>query len=278
VREETFGAWDASIITLLLICGFFAAALLYYCVLGLFGKRPRSAEMAARGETVFLPLYVREWWDWVISPVTRLLISLRVSPNAITLFSCAISAVAGVAFAFGRFGLGGWLYVLGGTCDMFDGKVARATGRESHSGAFMDSVLDRYTEIFVLSGLAYFFRSSSLIVVVMLAMAGSLMVSYTRARGEGLGYSCREGGMQRAERIVYLGVAGILGSCAQAIWPGHSWATIFMTGCLTMMAVSTNMTALHRFFAIIRALKSAEGGPHQEGTVIKLPFLRKIQT
>jgi CDP-diacylglycerol--glycerol-3-phosphate 3-phosphatidyltransferase len=124
----------ASVFTLLFVCGVFLGALAVYCVLALIGLRPRSDEMRARGESVFLPLFVREYWDWVISPVTQVLIRARVNPNAITYFSFLVSGAAGVAFAKGFFGLGGWLYILGGTCDMFDGKVARATGRVSKAG------------------------------------------------------------------------------------------------------------------------------------------------
>ncbi len=263
----------ASVFTLLCVCGLFAAALAVYVVLGFMGRRPRSAEMAARGETLFLPMYVREYWDWTISPVTHLLIRWRVDPNAITWASFFIAAGAGAALAYGYFGLGGWLYILAGTCDMFDGKVARATGSASKTGAFVDSTLDRYTEIFVMAGLAYHFKESKLLWAALAALAGSLMVSYTRARGEGLGFSCREGGMQRAERIVYLGLAGVFGKLAEALMPGRAWSVGLMAVAVVLLAVSTNVTAIQRFFTIQRALREQELA-ERGGAIVRHPATR----
>jgi CDP-diacylglycerol--glycerol-3-phosphate 3-phosphatidyltransferase len=252
----------ASVFTLLLVTGLFLAAFAAYSLLTAFGRQPRSREMRARGETVFLPLYLREYWDWTIHPVTRLLIRLRVPPDAISWLSLLLSAAAGGAFAIGYFGMGGWLYIFGGTCDIFDGQVARATGRSSPEGAFLDSVFDRYTEMFVLGGLAFYFRDSPVLWAAIAALGGSLMVSYTRARGEGLGYSCREGGMQRAERIVYIGLAGIFGKVAEALVPTRRWSVTFLAFTVTLLAISANITAIQRFFSIRRHLR----GGHEQAT------------
>lgn len=265
----------ASVVALLFVSAVFAAALVWYLLLAVAGRRPRSEEMRLRGETVFLPLFVREYWDWVIGPVSKLLIASKVHPNTITVTSLIFSAAAGVAFAFGWFGLGGWLYVLGGTCDMFDGKVARAHGIASKSGAFIDSTLDRYTEIFVLVGLAYYFRATPIQWAAIAALAGSLMVSYTRARGEGLGYSTREGGMQRAERIVYIGLAGVFGKVIEAAWPSRAWGEILLSVSLVLLAFSTNVSAIQRFVSIIRGLRSHERAEREGGSVVRHPVMRK---
>jgi phosphatidylglycerophosphate synthase len=249
----------ASAVFLGLVTALFAATWVAYNVLALAGRRPRSAEQARRGETRFLPLYVREYWDWVISPVTRVLIALRVRPNHITALSLVVAAGAGVAFARGFHGLGGWLYILCGTLDIFDGKVARANGTETRAGAFIDSTLDRYTEILVLGGLAWHFTAGPLHWAAMAAMAGSLMVSYTRARGEALGYSSREGGMQRAERIVYIGLAGVFGKIASALVGNPAWADRLIGASLLLLAVSTNISAIQRFRDIVRALALPDG-------------------
>lgn len=274
-RVTVFGI-GASVFTLLCVCGVFGGALVAYVLLGLAGRRPRSAEMAARGETVFLPMYVREYWDWVIGPVTRLLIAWRVNPNVITWASFFVAAGAGAALACGYFGLGGWLYILAGTLDMFDGKVARATDTASRAGAFIDSTIDRYTEIFVMSGLAYFFKDSLVLWAALAALAGSLMVSYTRARGEGLGYSYREGGMQRAERIVYIGLAGVFGKLAEALSPARKWSVPFMAFAVILLALSSNVTALQRFFGIARALRAREDA-ERSALVVKHPSIRNLK-
>lgn len=279
-RIRVFG-WEPSVLALLVVSGVFFVALVAFSALTLLGRRPASEEQRRRGETVFLPLILREYWDWTISPVTRLLIRQRVNPNAITYFSLLASLGAGVAFAVGYAGLGGWLYILSGTCDVFDGKVARANGTTSRSGAFIDSTLDRYTEIFVLVGLAYFFRHSPVVWAVVAGICGSLMVSYTRARGEALGYTCREGGMQRAERIVYVGLAGVFGKLAEAVWPEREWSVTFLSFTLVLLAISSNFTAVQRFFSIVRALREQERGgpspqpdPHPEP---REPMLRKAE-
>lgn len=256
-RFTVFGL-GASVFTLLLVSGSFALGFVWYCVLAATGRRPRSAEQEARGETVFLPLFVREYWDWTITPVTRFLIRRRASPNALTVLSLVLSAASAGAFLVGYYGLAGWLYLTAGTFDMFDGKVARALGIASKSGAFIDSTLDRYGEIVVLAALALRFEGTPVAWAALAALGGSLMVSYTRARGEGLGVSCREGGMQRAERIVYLGLAGIFGKVAEAAWPTAEWGAILTAVALTLLAVSANVAALQRFFFIVRELKGRE--------------------
>ncbi len=266
-----------SVFALVLITGFFLAAFAVYSLLALVGRQPRSREMQGRGESVFLPLFLREYWDWAISPMTRLLIRLQVHPDSITWFSVVLAAGAAVAFAFGYFGLGGWLYVLGGTCDIFDGQVARATGKSSVEGAFLDSVLDRYAEMIVLSGLAMYFRESPVLLAVVAALGGSLMVSYTRARGEGLGYSCREGGMQRAERIVYVGLAGIFGKVAEAIVPTREWSVTFLACSVTLLAISANLTAIQRFNSIRRHLRGDADEPEGRKPGLHSVQLRKVE-
>lgn len=248
----------SSVFTLLLLCGIFGATFVAYGMLALVGKRPRSAEQAARGDTVFLPLFLREYWDWVTRPAVNFLVRIGATPDSITWASLFISMGAAAAFAFGRFGLAGWLYIFAGTGDMLDGKVARATGGGTKAGAFVDSTLDRYTEIFVLAGLAWYFRETAVLWAALFAMAGSLMVSYTRARGEGLGYSCREGGMQRAERIVYVGLAAVFGSTIDAFRMSQGTSQTFVAAALTLMAISANITAMQRFWAITRHLKQEE--------------------
>lgn len=266
----------ASVFTLLLVSGTFFVALVAYIALALAGRRPRSAELAARGDSVFLPLAVREYWDWTMRPVERALIRSGISADAITIVSLLASFGAAVAFAFGWFGLGGWLYILSGTLDMFDGRIARAHGTASRAGAFLDSTLDRYTELAVLGGLAWHFNDSWAQWAAIAAMIGSLMVSYTRARGEGLGYSCREGGMQRAERIVYLGLAGVFGKVAAAFSP-EPWDARFIQAALLLLAVSTNLTAIFRLITILHELRAIEA-KEKGGVVISHPMLKRFRT
>jgi len=138
---------------------------------------------------------------------------LGIHPTALTALGLGFSVAAGLAYAKGFFPAGGLLVLGAGLCDMTDGPVARATGKGSAFGAFLDSSVDRYSELLVYLGLgAYYVQEQRPEwVAVFLAFSGSLMVSYTRARAEGLGEECRVGWVQRPERLAILIVASLFG-------------------------------------------------------------------
>jgi phosphatidylglycerophosphate synthase len=169
----------------------------------------------------------------------------------------AFGLAAGAAYALGAFGLGGWLVLLGGAADILDGRIARARGAVSRAGAFLDSTLDRFAETFAFAGLAVWFRPWwPGVLASALALGGSLLVSYARARGEALGASYRGGLMQRAERLALLALASLLDpvAAARAGWPPG--ALLFaMVGFIGLASLAT---ALHRTLAIARALERAE--------------------
>src|SRR5262245_44081845 len=173
--------------------------------------RPRDADVAGRPRTILLGFWVRNWLMWALGPLERLFLALAVPPVAFNWAGAALGAVAGLAYARGAFAAGGWLILLGGAADIFDGRIARARGMVSKAGAFLDSTLVRFAETLAFAGLAVWFRSSAWsALVVASALGGSLLVSYARARGEGLGISFRGGLMQRAERLVLLALASLL--------------------------------------------------------------------
>jgi CDP-diacylglycerol--glycerol-3-phosphate 3-phosphatidyltransferase len=151
----------------------------------------------------------------LISPLARVLGSIGVSPNHLTLAGLVASAGAGVLVAYGYLLLAAAALFLGSLCDVLDGAVARATGRSSQFGAFLDSTVDRYAEMVYFAGLlVYFIRIEPSTVYALLAFlsaGGSFMVSYTRARAEGIGLSCDVGFMERPERLILLLVATVVG-------------------------------------------------------------------
>ena len=171
----------------------------------------------------------------------------------------AFGAAAGVAFAFGRPVLGGWGIFLGGAADVFDGRIARTRGIASPKGAFLDSSLDRFAEVGVFAGLAVYFHDRPLVaLMVALALGGSLLVSYTRARGESQGVVCKVGIMQRAERLLLLGFAGLLDpSLAQ--WLDRPPGTL-LGWVLAVIAVGTLATAIFRTVWIAKRLPDSEPG------------------
>jgi CDP-diacylglycerol---glycerol-3-phosphate 3-phosphatidyltransferase len=190
----------------------------------------------------------------ILDPFTGWLARHRAHPNLLTTLGFFVTMGAAWAFHAHAVHTGGFLILLGGFFDILDGRVARISGLGSKFGAFYDSTLDRISEIAVFFGLLSFFReSSTMVAVIFLAMAGSLMVSYTRARAEALGLDCRVGIAPRAERVVLLGGA--------ALFFGMAWNGIVLTGVIGLLAVTTNVTALQR---IAWVYQHARGVPLDE--------------
>lgn len=142
----------------------------------------------------------------------------------------------------------GILIIICGIFDILDGKVAIRTNQKSLFGAIFDSTLDRYSEFFIYLGLAIYFRNHWGIWVAIFAFLGSTMVSYTRARAEGLGLICKIGIMQRAERMVFLSLGTIVGSLFKIFDP-------VMIGVLGMIALFSNITAFQRTFYVRKVEK-----------------------
>lgn len=148
-------------------------------------------------------------------PVARFLGSLGLTPNILTLSGLMVAGASAFLIAIGSLWSGGIVLLAAGVFDLFDGALARETGRVSRFGALLDSTVDRVSEAVVLLGLLvlYIDRGDTTgLILVYLALVGSLMVSYLRARAEGLGIECKVGLMTRPERVVLLGVGLIVGS------------------------------------------------------------------
>ena len=170
-------------------------------------------------------------------PIVRLLHRAGATPDQVTLAGLTLSLAAAVAVALGRFGAATILLLLGSTCDMLDGGLARLRGKGSRFGAFLDSTMDRYAFYFTNNGTALD------VAVVCVAAAGSILVSYARARAEGLGLDCSVGLMERPERLVLLIVATALGPVV-LIWA------------LRLLAILTHITALQRILHVRAQLRS----------------------
>ena len=150
----------------------------------------------------------------IVDGIARVLVKLGFSPSGLTVIGVLIACVAAALIAQGMLAIGGAVMLIAGVFDMFDGAVARMTNRATKFGAFFDSVMDRVSEAIVLLGLLWFYlddgeQLGALLVYV--AIVGSTMVSYARARAEGLGIECKGGLMQRPERVASLGVGIIVG-------------------------------------------------------------------
>jgi CDP-diacylglycerol--glycerol-3-phosphate 3-phosphatidyltransferase len=203
---------------------------------------------------------VRGWYKSILDPIQRRLVAWEVHPDALTWAQLAVSVLAGAAFAAGAMFLAGWLTILAGTLDIFDGALARARGTASARGAYLDSVVDRWAEVATFAGVGAWFRDSWLLGAVALAAVGSLMVSYARARAEGLGLALLQGSMQRPERYVLLGfgawISGLVGhvTCTSGGSPGH-WV---LGGAVCVLAALSTWTAVRRAQLALRALGESE--------------------
>jgi CDP-diacylglycerol---glycerol-3-phosphate 3-phosphatidyltransferase len=206
----------------------------------------------------------------VLDPLVRGLVRLGVRADHLTVAGLVLSLLAGYAFFDAHSRLGALALLLAGLCDILDGQVARTTGGETRFGAFFDSTLDRVAEGFVLIGIAGFYVRNLvelvfeprlvlqqlsqglhpetwalLAMIAMVAALGSFMVSYTRARAEGLGLSCKVGWFERPERLTLLILAGLLGR-----FEG-------MSGALLLLALLSFVTAAQRVVHVWKITRGA---------------------
>lgn len=181
---------------------------------------------------------IKQGLTGVLRPIANLLVKMRIRPDTITVVGLILNLGAAYEFAGGRFRTAAILVLLAGSCDMLDGLVARTAGNGTRFGAFLDSTLDRYSEIFMWFGVAVYCIREGLWVTsaaLYFALAGSLMVSYVRARAEGLGEECKVGFMQRPERILCVGIGALIGR------PG-------LTVVIWVVALLSNYTVVERFW------------------------------
>jgi CDP-diacylglycerol--glycerol-3-phosphate 3-phosphatidyltransferase len=175
----------------------------------------------------------------LLRPLVSLLAAMDVSPTAVTLLALPLSLGAGYFFATGQFMVGGALAAVVGLCDTLDGELSRRTGTSSALGAFIDSTVDRLSESFILIGCYWYYRDSWYGLLAVVALVFSLMVSYVRARAEGVGRECKVGFFERPVRVlVFLFGAFVL---------GRTW----MPAALGAIALGSFVTVIHRIIHVL---------------------------
>lgn len=195
----------------------------------------------------------------VIDPMIKGIIRIGLTPNIITTIGFVLNIVAAVIFivaadsadsAYCLLGWGGGLLLFAGLFDMMDGRLARMGNLSSTFGALWDSTLDRYSELLSLFGVACFLQSQqnfTAFVITFVAMIGSVMVSYVRARAEGLNIDCKVGLLQRPERVVLTSAGALLSGIFTNVW--------FVYGAMIIIAVLANITAFWRLIHCYNELK-----------------------
>ncbi|HEY7039750.1 MAG TPA: CDP-alcohol phosphatidyltransferase family protein [Methylomirabilota bacterium] len=183
-------------------------------------------------------------------PVARVLLRARLRPNHLTVVGLGVSIGAACLMAQGQLRLAALLLVVAGLCDFFDGALARLANSVSAFGAFLDSVVDRYSDqIILLGGVLYYERVGDTpgVCLVLITLIGTVMVSYTKARAQSVGVSCEIGLMERPERLILL-IAGLTFN--------------LLTAALVVLAILTNLTALQRILYTRRAVAAREDALH----------------
>jgi len=166
--------------------------------------------------------------------IVRAFAATRINPNVLTVIGFAINLVAAYLFAYGYFRWAGAAVFLAGLFDMLDGRVARLTNRVTPFGGFFDSVLDRYSDLCLMIGLLVFYGRINrfwYVTLVAVAMIGSVMVSYARARAENLIPTCKVGFLERPERMVLIIIGAVFDRMAPVLW---------------VIAVLSTVTVIHR--------------------------------
>uniref|UniRef100_A0A7C4XK73 CDP-alcohol phosphatidyltransferase family protein n=1 Tax=candidate division WOR-3 bacterium TaxID=2052148 RepID=A0A7C4XK73_UNCW3 len=176
-----------------------------------------------------------------VLPITKILAKFSIHPNSITIFSLFFSVFAFIFYRKGIFFLGGIFLFFSSILDTFDGELARQTNRITRFGGFLDSTVDRINEFVIYLGLFlyYYNRENYVLFWIFLALFGSLMVSYTRARAEGLGISPKVGIFERLVRLVFL----IIGSF---------WGPKIFIYFLVIIALGTIQTTIHRIIYVYK--------------------------
>lgn len=195
----------------------------------------------------------------IISAMVRGLARSRINPNALTFMGLLMNIGCGVLFGYGMFVKAGLLMILANIFDMFDGQVARLRGRVTRFGAFFDSVIDRYSDVIVFVGIMVYYarntagHSTLLVALTGLALVGSVMISYSRARAESLDIACKVGFLERPERVVLL-IIGSLTEVGSATNPFlHKMPQV-----LWVLAVLSHWTVVHRIYHTWRELRETD--------------------
>src|SRR6202167_797867 len=186
---------------------------------------------------------------WLLRHVVSGLAATGLTPNMFTFFALAVNSWAAALFAFGRFRQAVAVLFLAAFLDMADGQVARRVGMVTAFGAFLDSTLDRYSDLALYMGLVVYYTligRNQYMVLAAVAMASSFMVSYSRARAESLIPSCKVGFMERPERLVLLILGGAFNRMAPALW---------------VIATISTITVIHRVFYTWRELRAGRSLP-----------------
>lgn len=184
--------------------------------------------------------------DPYIRKVAKWVIRRPINPNLLTFGGLILNVIAGVLLALGQWFAGGWVILAGGLFDLLDGAMARNQDDVTPFGGFLDSVIDRYSDIFLFLGIMVYYlrtQATGTMVLAIAALAGAMMVPYTRAKAERFISKCNVGVMERAERILILAAGALSNWMIPALW---------------IIAVLSHVTVAHRIYYTWRELSRSQ--------------------
>lgn len=220
----------------------------------LAGAPSRYRRVLQQGGTFFLGLNLMHAGYWMLQPLIRRCASRGVSPSVVSWLSLLPATAAAVSAALGHWGFAAWALLVSALMDVMDGAIARETGKSSAAGAVLDSVLDRYAEAVVFGGFFVFYQDDLPAQLVLLAaLIGSFLVTYSTAKAEALAITPPRGSMKRSDRLALLVVGTALAPLSQ-FWfepaaDPFAWPVL---GATSLIAVLANLSAIHRFTVLAR--------------------------
>jgi len=204
--------------------------------------------------------HTKRQFEKLISPICRIFIKCHISPNWITILGFCFTILCSVAYAFNHYIPAIILKAIGGILDGIDGKVARDIGAQTKFGGFLDSTVDRLSEVAIGIGILLSFRNHNTFmlasILVFFAITGSLLTSYVRARGQGIGCDPKEGLLQRADRGVILALPALIGWSIDHYYNiHHHYVYICLLVGVAIVATASYITVFQRIYFVWKGTK-----------------------
>jgi len=247
----------------MMLLGLVSLIIILYAVRLAVRGKAQFSRTDREGGSALLGKGIMEMAYWSLQPFAKLMILMRVTPNMISWTSLVLGIFAGACLAFGHFGFGAVFATFSALCDALDGMIARETGVASDSGEVLDAAIDRYAEFIYLAGLVIYYREIPvMMILVLMALLGSYMVSYSTAKAEALKITPPRGNMRRSERATYLITGAAL---APISIPWLETISVYpvplgypMVIALGIVAFLSNVSAAERFYFIATSVRERD--------------------
>ena len=236
-------------------------AIATFSIKNFLNGRDSYERVETQGSSALVSKSFMEMGYWLFIPVADFFIKREITPNQISLISLGFGLLAGIAVAFGLFGIAATFFLISTMLDVVDGRVAKETNNMNPTGIILDSSIDRYVDFFFLAGLVFLYKDSSLLIfITLLAILGSFMVSYSTAKAEAMHVTPPRGSMKRSDRLIYLIFGACFSSLSVAFLDMDSGTGYPMVLVLCIIAILANYSAVQRLMNVAEQLEERETG------------------